>query len=133
MASQAGHGDELGAAPGPDLGSPERDSQLSGFASGGEWDACSPSASLALALEGASGPEWRCAGATRDEMFGLLRQWQALEARPWPGSSVSCGRSFGTMTRQARESDFEHATPYDKGGRTCALQRGCAQPRVPSG
>ncbi len=27
------------------------------------------------------GPGWRCAGASREEMFGLLRQWQALESR----------------------------------------------------
>lgn len=98
MASQAGRGDELGAAPGPDLGLPERDSHLSGFASGGEWDACSPSASLALALEDASGPEWRCAGATRDEMFGLLRQWQALEARAVAGK-------LGVLRALIREDD----------------------------
>jgi hypothetical protein len=35
---------------------------------------------LAAALEAASGKEWRCAGATRDEMFGLLRRWAALES-----------------------------------------------------
>jgi len=98
MGSQAGHGDELGAAPGPDLGLPDRDSHLAGFASGGEWDACSPSASLVLALEGASGPEWRCAGATRDEMFGLLRQWQALEARAVAGK-------LGILRALIREDD----------------------------
>jgi hypothetical protein len=27
--------------------------------------------------------------------------------------------SFPTCSRRARESDFEHATPHDKGGRTC--------------
>jgi hypothetical protein len=27
--------------------------------------------------------------------------------------------SFVTCSRHARESDFEHATPYDRGGRTC--------------
>jgi hypothetical protein len=27
--------------------------------------------------------------------------------------------SFPTCSRRARESDFEHATPYDKDGRTC--------------
>ena len=63
-----------------DLGGDARDPRLSGFARGGEWDICGPSAALAAALEGASGPEWRCPGATRDEMFGLLRQWQALES-----------------------------------------------------
>jgi hypothetical protein len=28
--------------------------------------------------------------------------------------------SFPACSRHARESDFEHATPYDRGGRTCA-------------
>jgi hypothetical protein len=98
MGSQTGHGDELGAAPGPDLGLPDRDSRLAGFAAGGEWDACPPSSSLALALEAASGPEWRCAGATRDEMFGLLRQWQALEARAVAGK-------LGVLRALIREED----------------------------
>ena len=51
-----------------------------GFANGGQWDTCPPSAALAVALEAASGAGWRCPGATRDEMIGLLRQWQAVES-----------------------------------------------------
>ena len=98
MAEQAGHGNGRGAVPGPELGLPERDSRLAGFASGGEWDACPPSASLTLALEAAAGPEWRCAGATRDEMFGLLRQWQALEARAVAGK-------LGVLRALIREDD----------------------------
>src|SRR3984885_2075743 len=90
MAEQAGHGDGQGGTspgrgPGPpgDLpgGTPGRDPHLSGFARGGEWDVCPPSAALAVALEEASGPGWRSAGASREEMFGLLRRWQALESR----------------------------------------------------
>lgn len=69
-----------GDAPEPVPGSPGRDPHLSGFAAGGERDACPPSAELAVALGAASGPEWHCPGATRDEMVGLLRQWQALES-----------------------------------------------------
>jgi hypothetical protein len=65
-----------GGVPDPDL----RDPRLAGFAADGEWDACPPSAALAAALEAASGPEWRCPGASRDEMIGLLRRWAALEA-----------------------------------------------------
>jgi hypothetical protein len=56
------------------------DPRLSGFAKDGEWDACPPSAALAAALEGASGAEWRCPGASHDELLGLLRQCQAMEA-----------------------------------------------------
>jgi Domain of unknown function (DUF222) len=61
----------------PPLG---RNAHLSGFARDGQWDACPPSAVLAAALEAVSGPGQRCPGASRDEMFGLLRQWQALES-----------------------------------------------------
>ena len=32
--------------------------------------------------------------------------------------------TFPPCSRQARESDFEHATPYDKGGRTCGCNAG---------
>ena len=67
------------ACPASPGGGP-RDPRLAGFAKGGEWDACPPSAALAAALEAASGPEWRCPGASRDELVGLLRQWQALES-----------------------------------------------------
>ncbi|MDX6418699.1 MAG: hypothetical protein QOG28_3319, partial [Trebonia sp.] len=66
-----------GAPGGAPLG---RDLCLPGFVKDGEWDTCPPSAALAAALEAASGPDWRCPGATRDEMFGLLRQWQAVES-----------------------------------------------------
>jgi hypothetical protein len=66
-----------GAPGGPPLG---RDLRLAGFVKDAEWDTCPPSAALADALEAASGPEWRCPGATRDEMIGLLRRWQAVES-----------------------------------------------------
>jgi hypothetical protein len=32
--------------------------------------------------------------------------------------------TFPTCSRHARESDFEHAVPYDRGGRTCACNAG---------
>jgi hypothetical protein len=32
--------------------------------------------------------------------------------------------TFPPCSRHARESDFEHAVPYDKGGRTCACNAG---------
>jgi len=32
--------------------------------------------------------------------------------------------TFPPCSRHARESDFEHAQPYDKGGRTCACNAG---------
>ena len=98
MGWQPGRGDGKGAQSGPDPdlpgghetpgasagsappGTAVRDDRLTGFAKDGEWDTCPPSAALAAVLEAASGKEWRCPGATRDEMFGLLRQWAALES-----------------------------------------------------
>ena len=85
---QSGRGDGPGSAPGPDPRLPlgpgndesSRDPRLAGFAKDGEWDACPPSAALAAALEGVSGAGWRCPGASRAEMLGVLRQWQAMEA-----------------------------------------------------
>jgi hypothetical protein len=46
--------------------------------------------------------------------------------------------TFPTCSSRARESDFEHATPYDKGGRTCACNagarsRGCHRVMQPPG
>jgi hypothetical protein len=72
-------------SPLPGRGTPDapplgHDAHLPGFAKGGAWDASLPSATLAVAVEAASGAEWRCPGATRDELFGLLRQWQAIES-----------------------------------------------------
>ena len=74
MGWQRSRDDDQGAGP-------VRDARLSGFAKDGEWDTCSPSAALTAVLEDVSGPEWRCPGATRDEMLGMLAQAQALESR----------------------------------------------------
>jgi hypothetical protein len=98
-----GKGDEPAPGSGllggpPDDSPPGRDPRLPGFATDGVWDACPPSAALAVALEGASGPEWRCPGATRDEMFGLLRQWQALES--WAAAG-----KLGVLRSLVREDD----------------------------
>src|SRR5690242_3477270 len=96
--------DRTGGAPDPVLGLPSarggstRDPRLAGFAKDGEWDSCRPSAALAAALEGSSGPEWRCAGASRDEMIGLLRRWAAIEA--W----AAAGR-LGVLRALVREDD----------------------------
>jgi hypothetical protein len=78
----AGRAWEISESPDPGLpgGVPGRGPHLSGFARGEKWDACPLSAALAAVLEATSGPGWRCAGGSREEMFGLLRQWQALES-----------------------------------------------------
>ena len=100
-----GQGDGAGAEPVPGLpGSRDavsgfaRDTHLPGFAKGGEWDAAAPSATLAAALEAASGPGWRCPGATQDELAGLLRQWQALES--WAAAG-----KLGVLRALVRDED----------------------------
>jgi hypothetical protein len=65
----AGVPDPAGRDPGP-----------AGFAKSGVWDLCPPSAALAAAAEEASGPEWRCPGASDDELMGLLCRWAAIES-----------------------------------------------------
>jgi Domain of unknown function (DUF222) len=57
---------------------PARDLRLAGFAEDGPGDKCPPSAALAAVVEELSGPEWRCAGATDEELMGLLGRWDAL-------------------------------------------------------
>ena len=70
-----------------------------GFGDGGEWDTCPPSAALAAAAEAASGPEWRCPGATDDQLVGLLRRWAALES--W----ATAGR-LGVIREMMRREDM---------------------------
>ena len=79
-----------GAEPAPDSGLPGdaggaagrrgRDPRLAAFAQGGPGDSCPPDSALAVTLQELSGPEWRCAGATDDELIGLLGRWQAVES-----------------------------------------------------
>jgi hypothetical protein len=70
------------AAPGADV--PPHDARAAGFAQGGEWSTCPPSAELAQVLESASGADWRCPGAADDEMVGMARRWAAIES--WAGA-----------------------------------------------
>jgi hypothetical protein len=62
-----------------DLASPfgERDSRWWSFAQGGPGDRAKPSAWQLMILSDVSGPDGRCAGATDDEVFGVLGQWGA--------------------------------------------------------
>jgi hypothetical protein len=40
-----------------------------------------------------------------------------------------CNCTFPSCSRHARDSDFEHAVPYDQGGRTCACNAGARSRR----
>ena len=96
MGWQPGKDNGTGSTPGP--AEPTCDSQLPGFRKDGEWDTGRPSAALAAVLEAASGAQWRCPGATRDEMLGMLRQWQALES--WAGAG-----KLGLLRALIRDDD----------------------------
>jgi hypothetical protein len=65
-------------SPGGSAAAPGRDPRLAGFAEGGPGDTCAPGPELAAAVAELSGPEWRCAGATDDELAGLLGRWDAI-------------------------------------------------------
>ena len=96
MGWQPGKDNGTGGTPGP--AEPACDPRLSGFRKDGEWGTCRPSAALAAVLEAASAAEWRCPGATRDEMLGMLRQWQALES--WAGAG-----KLGLLRALIRDDD----------------------------
>jgi hypothetical protein len=82
-----------------------------GFGLDGLWDKSAPSASLALALEEAAGPDFSCPGASHDEKAGIVRQWAALE------SLAAAGR-LGALRSMA--ADEEGPAP---GGFSKALAR----------
>jgi hypothetical protein len=96
MGLQPGAAHGTGDEPTPSL--PGRDALLPGFANGGAWGACPPSASLAAALETVAGQDWRCLGAEHDDLLGLLRQWQALES--WAAAG-----KLGVLRALIREDD----------------------------
>ena len=104
MGWQADAGDGPGSQPGlsqpgvPGSATQDDDPGLSGFAAGGQWSTCPPSAALAAALEAAAGPDWRCDGATREERLGVLRQCQAMEA--WIANA-----KLGALRSLIREDD----------------------------
>ncbi|MGH3287210.1 MAG: DUF222 domain-containing protein, partial [Streptosporangiaceae bacterium] len=66
------------SVPGPDPVGGVRDARLAGFGEGGPGDTCLPGPELAATVAELSGPEWRCAGATDEELIGLLGRWDAV-------------------------------------------------------
>ena len=77
-ATQAGPGAQTGPAEEP------RERLLAGFAKAGAWDACLPGPELAAAVAAAAGPEWRCRGASGEQIIGILGRLAALES--WMGA-----------------------------------------------
>jgi hypothetical protein len=77
MGWQADYNPRPGEVPGQGTGLPEL---LAGFEHGGTWDAASPSAVLAAALEAAAGPDGQYEGADTGALVGIVRQWAAIES-----------------------------------------------------
>src|SRR6516164_3761437 len=79
-----GLGEEPARDPGLPGGPPVLDQSanlgLGDFAQGGWGDTCPPGPGLVTALAALSGPEWRCDGATDEELAGLLGRWSAAES-----------------------------------------------------
>jgi hypothetical protein len=57
-----------------------REQLLAGFARGGTWDARPPGPELAAAVAEAAGPQWRCKGASGEQLIGVLGRLAALES-----------------------------------------------------
>ena len=57
-----------------------REDLLAGFTRGGTWDARPPGPDLAAALAAAAGPQWRCRGASGEQLIGVLGRLAALES-----------------------------------------------------
>ena len=72
--TQAGPGAQAGADGAP------REELLAGFAPGGPWDTRPPGPELAAALAAAAGPQWRCRGASGDQIIGILGRFAAVES-----------------------------------------------------
>jgi hypothetical protein len=79
MSWRPGSGQGAGGEPGPDRDAPAGPVPADA-GPGAQWDAFPPSAALAVAVEAASGPEWRCPGVADDDLIGVLRRWAALES-----------------------------------------------------
>src|SRR5215470_6458166 len=120
MAQPPVPGRGAGAEPAPGAGLPSggrrgdaggprgRDPRLAAFARGGPGDVCPPDAELAAALEELSGPDWRCAGATDDQLVGLLGRWQAVES--WAAAG-KLGALRELIRRRARPGIRGQAVP----------------------
>jgi hypothetical protein len=67
-----------GAKAGP--GGVPREQLLAGFAHGGTWDTQAPGPELTAALAEAAGAEWRCKGASGEQLIGILGRLAVQES-----------------------------------------------------
>ena len=75
-----------------------REQLLAGFARGGPWDTRPPGPDLAAALAAAAGTDWRCRGASGEQLIGVLGRLAALES--WAGAG-----KLGVLRALIRDDD----------------------------
>ena len=106
------------AGRGPDPGRARRPAR--GFTEGGPLDRALPGPGLTRVLDQASGPGRECAGASDDEVAGILGRWEATEA--WcAGAKLGVIRE---LIRRRAQPGYEPARP---GGLPGAWQEGLTQ------
>ena len=88
-------------APDPSPAPPFPDPRLAQFAYEDSRDGPAPSGPVALLADELSGPGRRCAGATGDELVGLLQAWAAIES--W-AAAAKLGVIREIMRREAPPS-----------------------------
>ena len=110
-----------------DVPAPPRAGAAGGFASGGPLDTAAPDVAVAAFAEEVTGPGGRCAGATDDELIGVLAAWQRQENRAAARRLAVVAElelvqlvSSRRSPRPARRAGARHRSP-DSGG----LRRGC--------
>ena len=106
------------AGRGPDPGRARRLAR--GFAEGGRRDRAVPGPALTRVLDQASGPGRGCAGASDDEVAGMLGRWEATEA--W-----CAGAKLGVIRALIRRRAQPGYEPAEPGGLPSAWQEGLTQ------
>jgi hypothetical protein len=89
-----------------------------GFASGGPLDAAAPDLAVAAFAEEVSGPDGRCAGASDDELIGVLTAWQRQESR-------AASRKLAVVAELIRRRPAPGCEPRQPGGTPAAWGRFC--------
>ena len=106
------------AGRGPDPGHARRLAR--GFAEGGRLDRALPGPALTRVLDQASRPGRGCAGASDDEVAGMLGRWEATEA--W-----CAGAKLGVIRELIRRRAQPGYEPAEPGGLPSAWQEGLTQ------
>ena len=90
-----------------------------GFASGGPLDGAPPELAVAHFAEEVTGPDGRCAGASDDELIGVLGSWQRQESR-------AAARKLAVIAELIRRRPAPGCAPAVPGGMPRAWGKFCA-------